>query len=372
MNFLHHPWGLIAALIYLYILIVIYVLRDRFTWMKKFSDTKACIITSAGMLALLLVFGLVPQTGSIHSFPDVLGFTKMNHSWLFIVAALCFTTAVTLNTIEDIHHFSRHRIGVTCAHLSLSIILFTGIFFSSDQHHVQVQTIKGIPVGMGQERGTEMMVTLPFELTLKDFYMEEHAPRLRVADLESGSYHQQVLTADQEEGRIGNWKIEIQQFLPSAGRDSAGFVPLKHFGATAAALVKTEDRSGKPVQGWICSGSQVFEESTLQLDRNHILVMLAPEPKSYVSTVGVTMKDGSVKEYSISVNHPATIGHWKIYQKGYDEQMGRWSNRSTLECVRDSSSGIMTAALWIMMAAAVAMIFFAGLKPAFFRKEGRK
>ena len=41
------------------------------------------------------------------------------------------------------------------------------------------------------------------------------------------------------------------------------------------------------------------------------------------------------EEFYIEVNKPVSIDGWKIYQTGYDEMLGRWSDRSVIELVRD-------------------------------------
>ena len=115
-----HTFGLLAALLYVCLLVVIYVLRDRWPLFRHLAGRKACLTSISIVLFLLLVFGLVPQDGGGDGFFGVLGFRNMSRSPIFILALLLLATSVTLNTIEDIHRFSKHRLGVTCAHLGLS------------------------------------------------------------------------------------------------------------------------------------------------------------------------------------------------------------------------------------------------------------
>jgi hypothetical protein len=63
------------------------------------------------------------------------------------------------------------------------------------------------------------------------------------------------------------------------------------------------------------------------------------------------------KHLEISVNHPATIGSWKIYQSGYDSDRGRWSTLSILECVKDAWYMPVYVALWLILAAGIWMLF---------------
>jgi hypothetical protein len=59
----------------------------------------------------------------------------------------------------------------------------------------------------------------------------------------------------------------------------------------------------------------------------------------------------------IAVNHPATVGSWKIYQSGYDSDRGRWSTLSVLECVKDAWYMPVYVALWLILGAGVWMLF---------------
>ena len=98
------------------------------------------------------------------------------------------------------------------------------------------------------------------------------------------------------------------------------------------------------------------------------LVMPRREAKKYLSEIEVTTEE-SKKTYQISVNHPASIGSWKIYQSGYDNARGRWSTTSTLECVKDSWYIPVHLAMWMILIAGI-MMFILGWKEQ--RKEEKK
>lgn len=76
--------------------------------------------------------------------------------------------------------------------------------------------------------------------------------------------------------------------------------------------------------------------------------------KQYLSVVEVN--NGQEAEIvNISVNHPAKIGSWRIYQSGYDTARGKMSTLSILECVRDSWYEVIHFALWMILAGGVWM-----------------
>ena len=169
-------------------------------------------------------------------------------------------------------------------------------------------------------------------------------------------------------GKVGDWKINIVEYLDSAGRihDTDKYVTINHIGATSAVLVEAIRPDGKQSLGWISCGSHIFPASMLTLDSTHALAMPPREAASYLSDVKIETSEG-VREHEIRVNHPASIGPWKIYQVSYDKEKGRWSTVSIFECVKDGWYPIVQVALWIILAAGAAMAFSAGLKKK--RKE---
>ena len=80
------------------------------------------------------------------------------------------------------------------------------------------------------------------------------------------------------------------------------------------------------------------------------------EVKKYLSELDV-WEGEEKRSFELSVNQPATIGSWKIYQSGYDSDRGRWSTLSVLECVKDAWYMPVYVALWLMLAAGAWMLF---------------
>ncbi len=213
---LGHPFGLSAALVYVCLLVVIYVSRERCPLYRHLAGRKACIISISIVLFLLLIFGLVPQDGSRNGFFDVLGFRNMSRSPLFALSLLFLATTVTLNTIEDIHHFSRHRFGVTCAHLALSVILIAGLFGSGGTVRARMEVHPGIPVHYGLDERSGKSRKLPFELTLRRFVIDEYASEASLALPDGRS--SEVRIAVNHPVRVGEWWIYQTDYVMDAGR----------------------------------------------------------------------------------------------------------------------------------------------------------
>ena len=78
-------------------------------------------------------------------------------------------------------------------------------------------------------------------------------------------------------------------------------------------------------------------------------------PKRYASEVQILTKSGKNIETTIDVNKPYEVDDWKIYQYGYDTQMGAQSQISIFELVSDPWLPWVYAGFYMMLAGAVLM-----------------
>ena len=79
------------------------------------------------------------------------------------------------------------------------------------------------------------------------------------------------------------------------------------------------------------------------------------KPKRYASEVQILTKSGKNIETTIDVNKPYEVDGWKIYQYGYDTQMGAQSQISIFELVSDPWLPWVYAGFYMMLAGAVLM-----------------
>lgn len=206
-----HSFGLVAALVYVCLLSGVYALRGHWPLYRHLAGRKACIISISIVLFLLLIFGLVPQDGSRDGFFGVLGFRNMSRSPIFILALFLLATTVTLNTIEDIHRFSRHRLGVTCAHLGLSMILVAGLFGSVGTVRTVMIAMPNVPDHYGRDESTDKSVKLPFELTLRDFSVNEYSSEVTLTFPDGRS--SEINIAVNHPAKVGSWWIYQSDYL---------------------------------------------------------------------------------------------------------------------------------------------------------------
>ena len=85
-------------------------------------------------------------------------------------------------------------------------------------------------------------------------------------------------------------------------------------------------------------------------------------PKRFASEIQILTKTGKNIETTVDVNKPYEVEGWKIYQYGYDTQMGAQSQISILELVSDPWLPLVYTGIYMMLAGAVCMFVIGGRK----------
>ena len=85
-------------------------------------------------------------------------------------------------------------------------------------------------------------------------------------------------------------------------------------------------------------------------------------PKRFASEIQILTKSGKNIQTIVDVNKPVEVEGWKIYQYGYDTQMGAKSRISILELVSDPWLPLVYTGIYMMLAGAVCMFIIGGRK----------
>lgn len=363
-GFLRYPWGLILAVNYLYLLVLLHFQRDKWRWVNRLSDHYASVSALGSMVLMTIIFGLTRQDASTEGLVGLLGFSRMTSSWPFNLLLFYFTTTVGLAVVDDLHHWRQRGLAAMMSHLAVFVVLTCGMFGSADKMRVTVNAHLERPVAEGiDSKGVSQ--TLPFAITLKEFAMEEYPPKLYLLDTRQESSSEDFLLVEEatSEGEIDGWQLRVERVIDMAGRmpDSEEWIEMVHTGAAPAIYLKTTNSAtGESYSGWVSCGSHIFEPSYLRLGERYAVAMPRRDAKRYLSRVDVEQMTGERQRFDIEVNHPARIGAWRIYQVGYDTARGRWSSVSVLECVKDGWYSAIHIALWLMLSAGVVMFVTAG------------
>ena len=363
-GFLRYPWGLILAVNYLYLLILLHSQRSKWRWVNRLMDNYASTSALGAMIIMTIIFGLTRQDTSTEGVVGLLGFSRMTSSWPFNLLLFYFTTTIGLSVVDDLHHWRHRKVAAMMSHLAVFVVLTCGMFGSADKMRITVNAHLERPVAEGVD-ANGVSHALPFAITLKEFVMEEYPPKLYLLDTRSETSSQEFLSVDDAtaEGVIEGWHLKVDRVYDMAGRmpESSEWRDMLHAGAAPAVyLTATNSLTGDTYEGWVSCGSHIFEPSYLRLGERYAVAMPRRDAKRYLSRVDIEQMSGERERFDIEVNHPARLGVWRIYQVGYDTARGRWSSVSVLECVKDGWYSAINIALWLMLSAGVVMFVTAG------------
>lgn len=373
-SWLRYPWSAIAAVNYLYLLVLAYALEDRWKWVRPLRDARASVVALASMVVMTIIFGLTRQDGSAEGLTGALGFSRMTSSWPFNLLLLNFITSLGLTVMDDWRKVKINKLAMLMTHTAVFVALVAAMFGSGDKLRVRMPLYLDMPAYEAVD-AAGMKRELPFVVTLRDFQMDEYSPKLYIYDDSAGSLSQQFLSIDDNGGSIDDWQLEVVEYLPMAGRMPEGeeYRSMQHVGATYAAYVEaTNIVSGDKRAGWVSCGSHIFAAQALAIGDGDAVVMPKPEAKRYLSRIEVQQADGSIEKFDVEVNHPARVGAWRIYQSSYDAERGRWSTMSVVECVRDGWYSVVHIALWMILASAVVMFVTAGGRSVWRKSKGKE
>ena len=366
---LQWPVNAIVGVIIISSVGIIYAKSRKNPIIKWISSVPAAISAISFFAIVTLLLGFIPQDGESGSrFVNLLGFSHMKNSWLMMVSGLYFLVALGFVTMRRTQPLNRKNIGFLLNHAGLWITIAAGYLGAGDLEKKNLRLLEGNEasnIAVNMRTGT--MDKLPFSVQLLDFDIEDYNPKIAIVNASSGTLVQEEGNTIQliEEGLKTNlldWEVEILEFLPDAfyliGQKE--YVAKDSMGAAPAALVRaTHPGSGRVHEGWISCGSFSVMFSSLELGGNRILAMTTPEPQKYSSDLLIKDNELGDTEVRVEVNKPYKHRSWKLYQLSYDERMGKWSQLSVIEAVRDPWLPLVYTGIFMLLAGA-AYIFWTG------------
>lgn len=344
---LAYPWSLVLALFLTYGAVLLQGLMTRRPNLQTFLGRPMGTALLCGLILLSIIMGL---TGA-----------SLQHAWPMVFVLAAFTLVQGVAAVDDLLHLRHRPLGALLSHLGVYLFLLAALCGNADREKASVSAVLDAPSGLGIAPDGRS-VQLPFSIELKRFVVDGYSPRCCIYNHRSHSSSDETFVCNPADsvGRIGEWQITLTALLSDAMPDTlGGFRPLTHVGATPAACLRVCDGQGTMVaEGWVCSGSYMFDPLLLPLNDSLSVWMKPTEARQYTSHLVLSPGARSSQPIVLqtSVNHPARWGAWRIYQTGYDTERGKWSAYSVLECVRDPWSPVEQVGLWILLAGGVMMV----------------
>ena len=357
-----YPYNIIFLAGYIILLIVLYKWFSNTPIIRWLTKVPASISSISLVTLLVMIMGIIPQVSSESNFINNLGLNHITSNWAFLLILFQFLTCLGLISIKRILQFKWSNFGFILNHVGLFIALTAGMLGTGDLQRLSINTYEGKPSWIATD-AQKNQVELPFAFYLKDFVIDEYAPKLALIDNKTGSIvHNDgknlYLVEKGETYYFQNFEVKVNDFLVSAGRIGDTYYTVNEFGSPQAAKITVKNIKTDSIQNaWISSGSFSQPYESLKVSESYSLVMTIPEVKKFNSDIDILTKEGERISTVLEVNKPFKYGGYKIYQLSYDDKMGKWSELSVLELVRDPWLPVIYVGIFMMIAGAIYMFW---------------
>jgi len=361
-----YPYNIVFLVGYIIILFILYKWFSTTQLIRWLTKVPASISSIALVTLLVMIMGIIPQIPSESNFINNLGLNHITSNWAFLLIVFQFLTCLGLISIKRILQFKWSNFGFILNHVGLFLALVSGMLGTGDLQRLSINVYEGEPSWIATN-AKKNKVELPFAFYLKDFLIEEYHPKLALVDNKTGSIAHNngknlYLVNEGETYYFQNFEVTINKFLTSAGRIGDRYFPVNELGSPPAALITVKNTKNDSIQNaWISSGSFRYPYESLKISEEYSVVMTIPEVKKFSSDIDILTKEGERISTVLEVNKPFKYKGWKIYQLSYDDKMGKWSNLSVLELVKDPWLPVIYIGIFMMIAGAIYM-FWVGNK----------
>jgi hypothetical protein len=360
------PWNFLFLVVFAVLLFLLGITcrhRAPVVWLGGIPLGLSLIFALA---FLSLLGGVIPQDVAVTGdLLDRFGLRRIFSSWPFLLIVLLFLCNLGLSVVWKTIPFRLSNLQFMLFHGGFWIALACGLAGASDLQRLVLPVYEGSASSqayVSQEKRTQQ---LPFSVYLDDFSIEEYSPQIVLYD----PAHDRVIpgkikgASDVGKGFRSEWpglSITVLEYLPHALPSKDG-TPLAADAKRGIAYAKVRiSAGGYSAERWLNTGSPSIKPEVVQLD--HLFLAMFPgSPKDFRSDVVLRNNSGGSRPAVLQVNKPVAFEGWKLYQMGYDEQAGRWSELSLIEAVRDPWLPAVYCGFFMIMAGN-ALFFWKGMK----------
>ena len=331
---------------------------------KWLSGVPAAISVIVIYAILVLLLGFVPQDmAQPPIFLKILGLSHVKTSWPFLIIQFYFLVILGFVTLRRTIPFKIKNIGFLLNHFGLWLTILAAGLSSSDLQRYKIDTYeKEKETNIGLDENNDKF-ELPFSVKLIDFNIIEYNPKLAIFDVAHGTLvmgKAQTLPMVEPDlvTTLGDWQLKVLTYLPQAIYKGGHLVPTDSaMGYPAAFIFAKNLVTQDTVRGWVSTGGIIMHPDYFHLIGKQYLTLNSPEPKKFYSKLVFFGGKDKPDTVQISVNKPFSIDGWTVYQSGYNDKMGKYSNLSVLEAVRDPWLPVVYVGIFMLLAGAIYMFW---------------
>lgn len=358
MSFPGFPVNLIIVVVYLFYLILsfLFVKNKIIAWM---SSVPAAIASISLYTLLVLLMGFIPQGDDKGIFSDM-GFNHMQTSKPFILLTIFLLTVLGYTIIKRItQKFTIKNLAFFLNHTGLFVILVAGSLGSGDMMKLQFHINTGEKHRVASYENN--LYEMPFSIELKNFSIDEYSPEMMLFDKKTGAPviekgEKIPFVVKNGKGKMAEFSYEIVDYLSECYLNESGYFSSDQFGSVQAAYIKITGKN-LSAEGWISCGNFMFPEKYLDINDSFVLGMISPKVQKYSSLINISDGNKEISEIVVEVNKPYNYKGWTIYQYGFDNEKGRWSQESVFEIVKDPWLPVIYVGIFMMLIGAFDLLW---------------
>ncbi len=327
------------------LLLILFSLKRKSPFYLWFSGVPMAVTLVCTLVISGIIMGLTPQAvegSTATDWASRIGLTRMTSSWPFVLIYFVSLLSLGALTIRRLIPFRIKHYAFYLNHIGLWLLLFAAGIGAADIKRYVMHVREG-EIEWRVYNNKNEVLDLPVAIKLNDFLMEEYPPMLTIINRETGAIQPENkpeyfhIDEKQQKGKLNGWTIVLKEYIHEAVRNSDSTYQEVHMpGASPAARIEISNlQSGITTEGWVCSGNSAQLYKVLNLDEHYCVAMTRPEPKRFISDINIYTENGGQAHAKVEVNKPYKIGHWMLYQYGYDNDAGKLSTYSSFELVYD-------------------------------------
>lgn len=351
-------WVLIGLVVFCFVFPLLFRKSSAVKWLGSGSVALAALSLFA---LVVLVMALIPQGVVMDNKSDVSALGNIKHTWPFIISCLFLLVSLGFATVRRLFPLEKHSIAFFLNHVGLWIVLAAGVMGHADRREYKMTVLENELVWFAaNDKG--LMEELPLAIRLKQFILEQYAPKIAITDPDGKPYrmgNDQLRAVDELKVRsIDDYNITVLEYLPKGFAVGNQYIYAPGVpGAAPAALLKVTHHGVLIDTAWVGCGSQVQPPLAIQLAMDTLLVLLPPEPKRYASNIVLYTKSGVNGEaHLIEVNKPLQAEGFSIYQYSYDYDTNRNVYQSVFLLVHDPWLPIVYVGMAMLLAGALWLV----------------
>lgn len=351
------PYNWIGLIIHIVLGVIMTSFFKKSELTQWLTKVPVSIVAMIGFLWVCMILGTIPQIETENEWINGLRLNKVTTSWYFTFMVFWMLTCLLFVGLKRIQKGGVKNWGFILNHLGLYIALVAGIFGSTDIQKVILEVEENKLNWVAKDEITHQPIALPFAIFLDDFILEEYLPKISIHDNHSGKLitNQGKTIVEAKEGTTfeveGN-PIKIKKYIPFAIKFGEDFRQVYQYGASPAVLLETKGK-----EFWLASGTYNFPAQNYPITKDKTLILTFPEPKKYQSNIKIIDQEGKETQATLLVNETFHYDGWKIYQLGFDDKKGRWSEKSSFELIRDPWLPFVYSGIFMMILGAIYMIW---------------